>query len=475
MKASAYRCGEAWSTLVHHRPSGRRLLIQDSAGFVSGALAGYRADAAYLSVGQLGLQPPSYLLEYWTETVRTVGVRRVILIHWDDFFRPLSKPLRALPYAADDLDLSIRILDELAAQDGVALQMPTAVLVLAKLCDDEGLFEAAGAAMARASAESHRLLRQVFAVSAAITAALCLDATVVLLTPVVLATVRRLRTPVRPYAYATAHLANAASLLLPVSNLTNLLAYHGAGISFTKFTLLMALPWLSAVAAVYVVFRWFFARDLRVVPDRQQLKPAPRLPMFVLVVVALTLGGFAVAESVGLAPTWAALAGAAVLALRSLRRGHTSVLRIARAVNVSFLVFVLALGVVVHAVMLNGMAARMSAVLPTGSGLPALLGIAALAAVLANVVNNLPATLVLVPLVAAGGPAAVLAVLLGVNIGPNLTYAGSLSNLLWRGVLRRHNVDASVGEYTRLGLCTVPAALAMAVLALWASAQVLGI
>lgn len=150
-----------------------------------------------------------------------------------------------------------------------------AVLVLAKLCDDEGLFEAAGAAMARASAESHRLLRQVFAVSAAITAALCLDATVVRLTPVVLATVRRLRTPVRPYAYATAHLANAASLLLPVSNLTNLLAYHGAGISFTKFTLLMALPWLSAVAAVYVVFRWFFARDLRVVPDRQQLKPAP--------------------------------------------------------------------------------------------------------------------------------------------------------------------------------------------------------
>lgn len=87
VKASAYRCGEAWSTLVHHRPSGRRLLIQDSAGFVSG--------------------------------------RRVILIHWDDFFRPLSKPLRALPYAADDLDLSIRILDELAAQDGVALQMPT--------------------------------------------------------------------------------------------------------------------------------------------------------------------------------------------------------------------------------------------------------------------------------------------------------------------------------------------------------------
>jgi L-ascorbate metabolism protein UlaG (beta-lactamase superfamily) len=125
VKVSAYRCGEAWSTLVHHLPSGRRLLIQGSAGFVKGVLAGQRADAVYLGVGQLGVLPPSYLLEYWTETVRAVGARRVILIHWDDFFRPLSKPLRALPYVADDLDVSIRILDELAAQDGVELHLPT--------------------------------------------------------------------------------------------------------------------------------------------------------------------------------------------------------------------------------------------------------------------------------------------------------------------------------------------------------------
>jgi L-ascorbate metabolism protein UlaG (beta-lactamase superfamily) len=125
VNVSAYRCGEAWSTLVHHLPTGRRLLIQGSAGFVKGALAGQRADAVYLSVGQLGLRPRSYLLDYWTETVRAVGARRVILIHWDDFFRPLSEPLRALPYAGDDLDVSIRALDELAARDGVALHMPT--------------------------------------------------------------------------------------------------------------------------------------------------------------------------------------------------------------------------------------------------------------------------------------------------------------------------------------------------------------
>jgi L-ascorbate metabolism protein UlaG (beta-lactamase superfamily) len=125
VRASAYRCGESWSTLVHHRPSDRRLLIQGSAGFVKGSLAGHRADVVYLGVGQLGIQAEPYLVDYWTETVRTVGARRVVLVHWDDFFRPLSEPLRALPYAADDLDVSLRILSKLADQDGVALDMPT--------------------------------------------------------------------------------------------------------------------------------------------------------------------------------------------------------------------------------------------------------------------------------------------------------------------------------------------------------------
>lgn len=350
-----------------------------------------------------------------------------------------------------------------------------AVLVLAKLCADEGLFEAAGAAIARARLGSTGLLAQVFVISATITAVLSLDATVVLLTPMVLAAVRRLRVPVRPYAYATAHLANGASLLLPVSNLTNLLAFHLANLSFTKFTLVMTLPWLTVVATVYLVFRWFFAGDLRAGPSPGELGPAPRPPVFVLAVVGLTLAGFGVAQSVGVAPAWVALAGAAVLAVRSLARGHTSVVEIVRSVNVSFLVFVLALGVVVQAVMVNGMDRAMFAVLPSGFGLPELLTIATVAAVLANVVNNLPATLVLLPLVAPGGPVAILAVLIGVNIGPNLTYVGSLSNLLWRRVLRQHEVDAGVGEYTLLGLCTVPPALVVAVLSLWASVRLLGV
>ncbi|MER6590815.1 MBL fold metallo-hydrolase [Micromonospora purpureochromogenes] len=124
VRARAYRCGEAWSLLVRH-DSGRTALVQGSAGFVPGALEGHRADVAYLGVGQLGARDEGCLTSYWAQTVRTVGARRVVLTHWDDFFRPLDRPPRALPYAGDDLDTTMRVLGRLADRDGVALHLPT--------------------------------------------------------------------------------------------------------------------------------------------------------------------------------------------------------------------------------------------------------------------------------------------------------------------------------------------------------------
>jgi L-ascorbate metabolism protein UlaG (beta-lactamase superfamily) len=123
-RAKAYRCGEAWSILLRHT-SGRTALVQGSAGFVPGALTGHRADVAYLGAGQLGVQDEDYVRTYWAETVEAVGAKRVVLIHWDDFFRPLDVPLRALPYAGDDLDVTMRVLGELAADQGVELHLPT--------------------------------------------------------------------------------------------------------------------------------------------------------------------------------------------------------------------------------------------------------------------------------------------------------------------------------------------------------------
>jgi arsenical pump membrane protein len=363
------------------------------------------------------------------------------------------------------------VIDE-AALLGPVIGFLAAVLMLAKLCDDEGLFRACGAWIAR---QPRRLLVQVFVSASLITAVLSLDATVVLLTPVVFATAARLGARPKPHVYACTHLSNTASLLLPVSNLTNLLAFAASGLSFTRFAGLMTLPWVAAVIVEYVAFRWFFAADLDVAADVCHDAAPPEWPTFAVVVVAATLVGFVLASAVGVSPAWATVAGAVALAARTLLQRRTTPAALARAAAVPFLCFVLALGILVRAVVDNGLAAALGRLVPDGSGLVALLGTAALAAVLANLVNNLPAVLVLLPLAAHAGPGAVLAVLLGVNLGPNLTYAGSLATLLWRRIVRAHDTDVDLGEFTRLGLLTVPAGLVLAVVALWSSLHLIGI
>ena len=348
-----------------------------------------------------------------------------------------------------------------------------AMLLIAEGCRRDGLFDAMGALMARGAGGSpQRLLAFVFVIAAVITAVLSLDANVVLLTPVVFATAARMRTSAKPQVYACAHLANSASLLLPVSNLTNLLAFHASGLSFLHFGALMALPTLAAVGVEWVVFTRFFAVDLRR-PRRAGARPArPELPRFALGVLALTLAGFAASSLVGVAPVWFAAAGAAAITLPALVRGTATPVRLTRAVEPGFLVFVLGLGVIVAAASANGLDSAVRAVLPTGGSLPDLLAIAAISAILANLVNNLPATLMLVPVAAAAGPGPVLATLIGVNIGPNLTYVGSLATLLWRRILRAEDSDVELGEFLRLGALTVPASLLAATVLLWVGLHV---
>ncbi|WP_329123212.1 arsenic transporter [Streptomyces sp. NBC_01465] len=343
-----------------------------------------------------------------------------------------------------------------------------AILALSQLCADDGLFKAAGDLVARVChGKPRRLLGGVFGVAAAITAVLSLDATVVLLTPVVFATAARVGARPRPHVYACAHLANSASLLLPVSNLTNLLALAASGLSFTRFAALMALPWLAAIAVEYAVFRRYFAADLAAGAYPPKEEDRTEVPVFTLVVLALTLAGFVVTSFAGAEPLWAALAGTAVLAVRELRRKRTTVPAVVRSANPLFCLFVLALGVVVKAVVDNGLGDGIGAVLPDGDSLTTLLAVTAVAAVLANAINNLPAILALLPVVAPAGPGPVLAALIGVNIGPNLTYVGSLATLLWRRILHQHGTDAELSDFTRLGLLTVPAALAVSTFALW--------
>ena len=110
-----------------------------------------------------------------------------------------------------------------------------AILVVGDLCEAAGVFRWAGELIGRGSGGSgKRLLLRVFIAASIVTAVLSLDATVVLLTPVVLATARTLRVPAKPHMYASAHL-------------TNLLALRASGVSFLRFALLMLLPWLVVI------------------------------------------------------------------------------------------------------------------------------------------------------------------------------------------------------------------------------------
>jgi arsenical pump membrane protein len=253
-----------------------------------------------------------------------------------------------------------------------------------------------------------------------------------------------------------------------------LLAFAASGLSFLGFTALMIGPWLGAIGVEYVMFRLFFKSELlpqeHVEPEQVRPVAAPRVT---LIMLALILVGFAVGPLLGAQPALVAAIGAVVMAVRAIARSQVGVWSVITEANPVFLTFVAALGIVVQAATSHGLEARVAALLPSGENLLSLLALAAIAAVLANLVNNLPATLVLL---AALGPtaqtASVLAVLIGVNIGPNLSYTGSLATLLWRRVLLSHSTSPSLGRFTRLGLLTVPTTMLAATVLLWVGVSV---
>jgi arsenical pump membrane protein len=368
-------------------------------------------------------------------------------------------------FSAVSIDRTRQALGDLAPTIGFL----AALLLIGDACRREGLFDALGTLMARRSKDSpRRLLALVFILAASVTAVISLDSTIVLLTPVVFATVTRLRMMPTPYVYACDHLANSASLLLPVSNLTNLLAFRASGLTFAHFSLLMALPTLGAIAIEWAVLTRFFGAELRHPRESVTVSDQVKLPRFALAVVGVTLIGFLVSSLIGVDLLWIAAAGAAALTLPALVRRKTTLRAILQALQPGFLIFVFGLGIIVAAASDNGLTTAVRTVLPHGESFIYLLGIAAVSAVLANLVNNLPATLILAPVLAPAGHVAVLAALLGVNIGPNLTYVGSLATLLWRRILRAEGTEVNLGEFLRLGALSVPGALLVSAALLWA-------
>ncbi|MEU4294588.1 SLC13 family permease [Kribbella sp. NPDC026596] len=333
-----------------------------------------------------------------------------------------------------------------------------AVTVIAELADKAKVFDVAAREAAHlARGRVWRLWLLVVVLATGLTIVLSLDTCAVLLTPVVLAMARQLDIPPKLFAFTTVWLAATASLLLPVSNLTNLLALH----QFRKLDVsYLSVSWRPAIAAILItvaVLAVLFHRDLRrtyVVP------PTPPVEDKVLfwgcTAVCLLLGPAFVS---GIEVAWPASVGAIVLVvLFAVRR--RSVLRWS-LIPAKLVITVVVLFTVVGLLTAHGLEDLLRWVAGTTSELR----LSATAAVGANLFDNLPAYLAMEP-VASNDAHRMMALLIGVNCGCLLTLWGSLATLLWRARCDAARVDISWWSFLWRGLILTPLVVAGSVLAL---------
>jgi len=324
------------------------------------------------------------------------------------------------------------------------------VTVLAELADIAGLFElAARRVIPLARGSTRLLLLLVCALATGTTVLLSLDTTAVLITPVVLAVVVAIDADPLPFAYATVWLANAASLLLPVSNLTNLLALDRLGtLGNAGFARRMLLPEVAAVSVVVVVLLLRFRHPL----SREHQRPAP-FPVgdrALLAVAALCCLAVAPAALAGLPPWQAAVPAALVLGVAFVLRERRSVLRWSllpwRVVLLTEGLFL-----VVAAAGKHGLDRLLDHAAGHGVVRTELVGAAA-----SNLVNNLPSYLALERVVPPGHQQQLLGLLLGTNAGSMLVVTGSLATILWRERCRARGLEIPAGQFLRLGLLLTP-------------------
>jgi len=325
-----------------------------------------------------------------------------------------------------------------------------AVTALAGICDAAGVFDAAAVRAARAArGRTPVLFALVVLLASATTVLLSLDTTAVLLTPVVLALTARLGLPPLPFAFSTVWLANTASLLLPVSNLTNLLAAGRLQLSALAYAEQVAVP---ALFAVLITVAAVVGLDHRSLSGRYRV-PAPVPPADPVLFTGASMAMFVLAvgllAGLPIAPTTALLAGALAL-LCAARR--PMLLRPA-LVPWRLVPLVLGLFLLVQAAGPHGLDRLLR--LAAGDGRSPL-RVAAAGAGAANVVNNLPAFLGLERVIPRSG---LTALLIGVNTGPLITPWASLATLLWADRCRAAGVSVPWGSFTLRGALLLPALL----------------
>lgn len=341
------------------------------------------------------------------------------------------------------------------------------MMLLSETAREQGLFDwVAATAVAHARGSTARLFALVFAIGIVTTTFLSNDATAVVLTPAVYAAARKAKADPLPMLFACALIANAASFVLPISNPANLVLYGGKMPPLGQWFGAFALPSIAAIAVTFAMLRWAERDRLsgRCATDvtRAPLSGGGKAALAGIVVTAmLLLAVSALDRPLGL-PTCIAGLATTLLVCAWTRR---SPLALTRSVSWSVLPLVAGLFVLVEALDRSGVIGLVADALRSAAGTP-VTGAASAGTILAfasNLMNNLPAGLIASEAVAQAHPPRLIvdALLIGVDLGPNLSITGSLATILWLQAIRREGEDVGFWRFLKVGAVTmIPALIA---------------
>ncbi len=347
------------------------------------------------------------------------------------------------------------------------------MMILAELAREEGVFDwVAEIAVAHARGSAARLFFWVYAAGILVTALLSNDAAAVVLTPAVLAAVRRARVDARPHLLACALVANAASFLLPISNPANLVVFASHLPPLGAWLRALLLPSLASIAVTFLVLRLLSSRRLaQPVADAGQIRPLPRAGRFAFAGILFAAASMLIASGFGIPLGWPTFLAALIAMMLVASQDRSAPLTAVRHASWSILPLVAALFILVAALNQAGMMHAAQAALAWMDRQPrqaAKFAGAFSVALLSNVMNNLPVGLAAGSALRHAGHAGLLAraTLVGVDLGPNLSVTGSLATILWLIVLRREQAEITAWQFLKVGLLVMPVALALSLLVL---------
>lgn len=349
----------------------------------------------------------------------------------------------------------------------------TGMMLLAELARMHGVFDwLATIAVNRANGSRARLFTLIYGVGTLVTIFMSNDATAVVLTPAVLSAVKKSKAEPLPYLFVCALIANAASFVLPISNPANLVVFRTGMPPLAHWLAVFGLPSVLSIVSTYLLLRWYFRRDLhdsiQPIDDEVKLSATGKLTLFgILSVAVVLLGASALNKDLGLPTCLAALVIAVIVSIKA----KTSPVEIAKDISWGVLPLVAGLFILVEAIDSIGALRITQAALKAVQSWPHALGAFAAGFSVGignNLINNLPMGLIAGTTVNSAHVQGLLAnaILIGADLGPNLSVTGSLATILWLIAIRRGGLQVTGWQFFKAGLLIMPLSLLLSLAAL---------